>query len=178
MNTARSSKVGLIAMGTRGIKGISSAFLGSVTRVVTAHSSLPVLVVKRDEKRYPGQLKILFAVDGSAYSRAAGEFLSSIPFPGDAEVTLLHTIASGFSDLPKRFSLEINDRIRETVASARTRDFAESEKILEEARTSLGKKFRAVSILSKAGAPSTEIVSAAASGKWTSSWRAAGDCGE
>jgi nucleotide-binding universal stress UspA family protein len=165
MNTARSSKVDLIAMGARGIKGIASAFLGSVTRVVTAHSSLPVLVVKRNEKRSPGPLKILFATDGSAYSRAAGEFLSSIPFSDDAEVTILHVIVSGFSDLPERFALEINDRIKETVASARTRDFAESKRILEEAKTSLRRKFRTVSILSMAGDPSTEIVSAAASGE-------------
>jgi len=164
LNAARSSNANLIAMGARGIKGIASAFLGSVTRVVTAHSSLPVLVIKRDKKRSPGPLKILFASDGSTYARAAGEFLSSIPFPDNAEVTILHVIASGFSDLPERFALEISDQIRETVASARTRDFAESERTLEEAKTSLGKKFRAISILSKAGDPSTEIVSAAASG--------------
>lgn len=163
MNTARSSKVDLIAMGARGTKGIASAFVGSVTRLVTAQSPLPVLVVKRDEKRSPGPLKILFAADGSAYSRAAGEFLSSIPFPADAEVTILHVIASGFSDLPERFALELNDRIKEAVASARTREFAESERILEEARTSLDKKFCASSILSKVGDPSTEIVRTATS---------------
>ncbi len=163
MNAARSSKADLIAMGGRGIKGIASAFLGSVTRVVTARSPLPVLVVKREEKRSPGPLRILFAADGSSYSRAAGEFLSSIPFPDDAEVTVLHVIASGFSDLPERFSLELNDRIKETVENARTHELAESERILEDARTSLGKKFRAVSILSKAGDPSSEIVGTATS---------------
>ena len=166
MNAARSSKVDLIAMGARGIKGIASAFLGSVTRLVTAHSSLPVMVVKRDEKQPPpGPLKILLAVDGSAHSRSAGEFLSSIPFFDHAEVTVLHVITPGFSDLPERFALEINDRIKESVASARTREFSESEKILEEARTSLGKKFRAISVISKVGDPSTEIVKAATSGE-------------
>jgi nucleotide-binding universal stress UspA family protein len=165
MNAARAAKVDLIAMGARGIKGIASAFLGSVTQLVTAHSSLPVLVVKREEIRSPGPLKILFAVDGSAYARAAGEFLLSIPFPDNAEVTILHVIASGFSDLPERLVLEINDRIKEAVASARTREFAESESILEEARTPLEKKFRAISLLSKVGDPSTEIVRAAASGE-------------
>jgi nucleotide-binding universal stress UspA family protein len=165
MNAARASKADLIVMGARGTKGIASAFLGSVTRVVTARSPLPVLVVKRTEKHSPGPLKILFAADGSAYSRAAGEFLSSISFPDDAEVTILHALASGFSDLPERFSLELNDRIKETVANARDSEFAESEKILEEARTSLSKKFRAISILSKAGDPSEEIVGTATSGR-------------
>ena len=165
MNSARASKADLIAMGARGIRGLASVFLGSVTRLVTAHSSLPVLVVKHEKKRTAGPLKILCAVDGSTYSRAACEFLSSLPFPDDADVTLLHVIASAFADLPERYSLEINDRIRETVASARTHEFAESKRILEEARTSLEKRFRAVSVLSKPGDPSMEIVSTAASGE-------------
>jgi len=165
MNAARSAKADLIAMGARGIKGIAAAFVGSMARRVTAHSSLPVLVVKRDEKGSSGPLKILFAADGSGHSRAAGELLSSIPFPDHAEVTILHVIASGFSDLPERFALEINDRIKETVASTREREFAESERILEEAGTSLAGKFRAVSFRSKVGDPSVEIVKAALSGE-------------
>jgi nucleotide-binding universal stress UspA family protein len=165
MNAARSAKADLIAMGARGTKGFASAFLGSVTRVVTAHSSLPVLVVKRNVKQSPGPLKILFAADGSAYSRAAAEFLSSIPFPDDTKVMILNVIASGFSDLPERFSLEVNDQIKETVAHARAGEFAESEKILEESRVFLSKKFRTVSVLTRVGDPSAEIISAAASGE-------------
>jgi len=87
----------------------------------------------------------------------------SIPFPDDAEVTILQVIASGFSDMPERFVLEISDRIKETVASARTREFAESERILEEVRKPLEKKFRTVSVLSKVGDPSTEILKASTS---------------
>jgi nucleotide-binding universal stress UspA family protein len=165
MNAALSAKADLIAMGARGIKGMASAFVGSMARRVTAHSSLPILVVKRDEKGSSGPLKILFATDGSSYSRAAAELLSSIPFPDQAEVTILHVIASGFSDLPERFALEISDRIRETVASTRAREFAESERILEEAKIPLAKKFRAIFFHSKVGDPSEEIVRAALSGK-------------
>ncbi len=164
VNAARSSKADLIAMGARGTKGASS-FLGSVARLVAAHSPLPVLVVKREEIRPPGPFKVLFAVDGSAYARAAGDFLLSLPVPDNAEVTALHVVASSFSDLPERFALEINDRIKEAVASSRTRELAASEKILEEARRSLEKKFRSLSILSRVGDPSTEIVKAAASGE-------------
>jgi nucleotide-binding universal stress UspA family protein len=158
MNAAKSSNVDLIAMGARGIKGIASTFLGSVTRQVTVHASLPVLVVKPAAGRSSGAMKILFAVDGSEHSRAAGRFLSSIPFPDDAEVTIMHVIASAFSDIPERFALEINDRIKDAVASARTREFAESERIIEDARTLLGRRFRKMSVLSKVGDPATEIV--------------------
>jgi nucleotide-binding universal stress UspA family protein len=158
INTAESSNVDLIAMGARGIIGIKSVFLGSVTRLVTVHSSLPVLVVKPTAKSGSGRTKILFAVDGSGHSRAAGEFLSSVPFPDDVEVTVLHIIASGFSDIPERFAPEITDRFKETVAGARARELAESERIVEEARQSLGKRFRNISVLSKVGHPSTEIL--------------------
>lgn len=163
MQAAETSNADLIVMGARGMKGAASAFLGSVTRLVTVHSPLPVLVVKRHEQRPPGPMKLLFAVDGSVSSLAAGAFLSSIPFPADTEVTVLQVVASGFSDIPERFALEINDRIKEAVADARTREFAESERVLEEAGKSLGRKFRAVSVLSKVGDPSAEIVKAAES---------------
>ena len=163
LKAAQSSNADLIVMGARGIKGIASAFLGSVTRLVAIYSLFPVLVVRGNEKRSPGPIKILLAVDGSGYSRAACESLMSIPFPDDAEVTILQVIASGFSDMPERFVLEISDRIKETVASARTREFAESERILEEVRKPLEKKFRTVSVLSKVGDPSTEILKASTS---------------
>jgi nucleotide-binding universal stress UspA family protein len=158
LKAAASSHADLIAVGGRGTKGIASVFLGSVTRQVAIHSPLPVLVVKRNKKQGPGLMKILVAVDGSPRSRAAIEFLTSMPFPGDANVTVLHVIASAFSDLPERFSLEINDRIKDVAAGVRTREFGESERIIDEAKTVLGKTFRAVSVLSKVGDPSAEIV--------------------
>ncbi len=163
MNAARSLNADLIAMGVRGIKGIASAFLGSVTRLVTIHSLLPVLAVRGHGVSSTGPMKILLAVDGSDCSRATCEFVASMPFSDDTEVTILHIIASGFSDMPERFVMEISDRIKETVASARAREFTESERILEEARKPLEKKFRAISVLSKVGDPSTEIVKASMS---------------
>ena len=158
MKAAESSNADLIAMGARGIKGIKSVFLGSVTRLVTVHSSLPVLVVKPTAKSVSNRTKVLFAVDGSSHSKAAGEFLLSVPLPDDVEVTILHIIASGFSDIPERLVLEINDRIKETVAGARARELTESERIVEEARQSLGKRYTNISVLSKVGDPSTEIL--------------------
>jgi nucleotide-binding universal stress UspA family protein len=163
IKAAELSNAGLIAMGARGIKGIKSVFLGSVTRLVTIHSPLPVLVVKPAAGKSSGRMKILLVVDGSEHSRATGEFLLSIPFPDDAEVTILNVIASAFSDIPERFTLEISDQIKEAVAGVRTREFAESEKIVEKARTALGSRFRSISVLSKVGDPATEIVRTAES---------------
>ncbi len=156
IKAAEASGADLIAMGARGIKGIASAFLGSVTRLVTINSTKPVFVVKPPTDA--GRMKILFAADGSGHSLATGEFLTSIPFPDEAEVTILNIISSSFSDVPERFVLEINGRIKEAVAAARKIEFAESENVIEQAREILHKRFRKISVLSKVGDPSTEIL--------------------
>jgi nucleotide-binding universal stress UspA family protein len=145
-------------MGARGLKGIGSVFIGSVTRAVALKSTKPVLVVKPAVHSESAKLKILFATDGSDYSHAAEELLSSIPFHGNTEVTILNIISSSFSDIPERFVLEVNERIKDVVASTRAIEFTESEKIIEQARKNLSKRFKNIHILSKAGDPSMEIL--------------------
>jgi nucleotide-binding universal stress UspA family protein len=158
IDAAESSDMDLIAMGARGIKGLASAFLGSVARLVTIKSAIPVLVVKPAERTRSDSLKILFATDGSECSRDTGEFLSSLPFPDSTEVTIVNIISSGFSDIPERFVLEINDRIKEAVANRRELEFAESEQVLEQSRIILSKTYKHIHVLSKVGDPSTEIL--------------------
>lgn len=161
IKAAEASGVDLIAMGARGIKGIAAAFLGSVTRLVTINSSKPVLVVKPSGRTIPDRMKILFAADGSGHSRAAGEILSAIPFPGDTEVTIANIISSSFSDIPERFALEINERIKDFVAGARTMEYAVSEKIIEQAGEILSKRYKNIHVLTKVGDPSTELLKTA-----------------
>ncbi len=161
VNAADSSASDLIIMGARGVKGIASAFLGSVTRLVAIHSPVPVLAVKPAARMKSGTMKVLFAIDGSASSRASGEFLTSLPFPDSAEITLLNVVSSSFSDVPERFALEINDRIKEIVANTRERELAESEKIIEQAEAPLRKRFKNISALSRVGDPSAEILNSA-----------------
>ena len=161
VRAAESSGMDLIAMGARGIKGITSVFLGSVTRLVTIHSSKPVLVIKPAEKGLHDTLKILYATDGSDHSRASAEFMGLIPFHKSTEITALHVVSSSFSDIPDRFAAEINNHVKDVVASARSLEFGESEKILERAREVLSKRFEHISVLSRVGDPSTEILKTA-----------------
>jgi nucleotide-binding universal stress UspA family protein len=160
IDAAEASDMDIIAMGARGIKGIASAFLGSVTRLVTIKSTKPVLVVKPSERIRSDSMKILFATDGSDCSRDTGELLSSLPFPDSTEVTIVNILSSGFSDIPERFVLEINDRIKEAVAGRREIEFAESGQILEQSREILGKTYKHIHVLSKVGDPSMEILKA------------------
>jgi len=155
----------MIVMGARGIKGIKSVFIGSVTRAVTISSSKPVLITKLPVCDKSEKIKMLFAVDGSEFSIAAGEFLSSMPFPDNTEVTIINAIWSDFSDIPERFAIEVNEKIKEDIAKTRTMEFQKSEKILEQARKLLSKRFKNINVISKIGAPSVEILNTAESMK-------------
>jgi len=158
---AEESGVELIVMGARGIKGIKSLIIGSVTKSVAIHSQRPVLVVKAPTCEESGSIRILFAADGSDYCNAAGEFLSEIPFRVDAELTILNVVWSDFSDIPERFVMEINERIKDVVAKKRSEEFSDSERLLEHARILLSKRFKNIHLLTRVGDPSAEILKTA-----------------
>jgi nucleotide-binding universal stress UspA family protein len=158
ITAAESSGADLIVMGARGIKGIASALIGSVTRLVAIHASKPVMVVKQAAHSPYRPMKILFATDGSEPCVATGGLLCSIPFSDATEIIIVNIAASSFADIPERFVLEINDRIKEVVASTRTIELSKSEKIIDQARGDLQKRFKKVQVISIVGDPSTEIL--------------------
>jgi len=161
VDAAADSDMDMIVMGSRGIKGIESVFIGSVARSVAVNSVKPVLVVKPPISAKSDKIKILFATDGSDYSQATIEFLSSMPFPDNTEVTILNVIWSNIFDIPERFVMEIDEQIKKLVAGTMTMEFTESEKIIELAREYLNKRFKHIHVLSKVGDPSTEILKTA-----------------
>ncbi len=152
------SNADLIVMGARGLRGLGSYIVGSVTKAVAVKSHKPVLAVKPPQWERSGKLKILFATDGSEYSIAMAKTLSLIPFPDDTEVTLLNVIYSTLSDIPERFAMEINDRIKNIVAAGREKEFKEAANIIKKTRDSLSRKFAAVEEVVKQGDPSEEIL--------------------
>ncbi len=150
----------MIVMGARGIKGVKSFFIGSVTKNVALNSSKPVLITKLP-LRSARRMKVLFVTDGSDYSADAGRFLSTLPFPGNAELTILNVIWSDLSDIPERFVLEINERMKDIVARRRSVEFKESENITLRAREFLEKRFEEIEVVSRVGDPSSEILKTA-----------------
>jgi nucleotide-binding universal stress UspA family protein len=155
---ADSSGMDLVVMGARGIKGIKSLIIGSVTRSVAHNSSKPVLVIKS-----PGsgddKLKILFATDGSDHAAGTGIFLSTIPFPDNTEITVINVISGRYSlNIPETLYPGINERIVEMETRAGEIEFANSERILAETREYLTGTFKKVEVLSEVGDPSTEIL--------------------
>lgn len=153
----------LVVMGARGVRGLQSIFLGSVTRSVTALTSVPLLITKPILPEHKGGMKILFATDGTPCSQAAARALAALPFPNESEVTVMQVAWSGYTDIPERFILEIDERAKEAIARARTKEYGHAEKIVEEHRVMLAERFGKVNALIKGGDPADEILRHAAS---------------
>jgi len=158
---AARSDTDLLVMGARGIKGIESLFIGSVTRSVAFKSLKPVIVTKLPVSDNPDKMKILFATDGSEYSIATGEFLSKLPFPDGAAVTILNVMPSEFLDIPETFVPRINERITELMLRTRSHALLAAQRITDQARESLGKRFKNINVLSEIGDASSEILNTA-----------------
>jgi len=158
VDVAAESNMDLIAMGARGIKGIKSFFIGSVTNSVALSASKPVFITKPPGCNRSGNLKILFATDGSDHSIATGKLLSEIPFPEDTEITILNVTWPVFLDLPQTFVPEVNEKMIEIADRAQAIEGMNSERIIEQAREYLRGRFNNIKVLSKEGDPSTEIL--------------------
>ncbi len=161
LDALKESGADLVVMGARGTRGLGSFIVGSVTKLVAIKSPRPVLVVKPPRRKSRAPLKVLFATDGSVYSAAAGKVMSSIPFPDDTEVTILNVLPTVFEDIPERFAMEINDRIKNIVARTRELELKESERIIKAARRDLGGRFGTIETRAKFGDPSLVILNEA-----------------
>ena len=161
IDTAEEKGADLLVMGARGLKGATSLIVGSVTKAVAIKSPKPVLIIKATEGERPGEMKILFATDGSVHSDAMGRVLASIPFPAGTELTILNVTATAFEDIPERFAMEIDDRIKKIVAGTRETELKQSEKIINKAREYLSGRFSKIDEMVRFGDPSIEILNAA-----------------
>jgi len=158
IQVAEDSGADLIVMGARGLKSIKSFLLGSVTRSVAINSPKPVLVTKPLVGKTSEKMSVLFATDGSSSSLATAAFLGSLPFPEGTELVLMNVAWSAASDIPERFVMEVDDKIKEHVARARAIEMEASEKIIDQTTPYLGERFTKITGISKGGDPSMEII--------------------
>ena len=133
--------VDLIVMGARGIKGISSLFLGSVTRAVSALSSRPMLVTKSRNKATEEGMKVLFCTDGSSSAMKTANILVQLPFSEKTELTILTITRSAFSDIPDRYALEVNEAMKDSLAGIRTSEARAAGEIIDSVQAQLSGRF-------------------------------------
>ncbi len=163
LEEARESDADLIVMGARGLKGVSSFLLGSVTRSAAILSPKPVLVVKNGHIEAGGgaSLKILLATDGSESPRAAAGFLASMPLPAKTEIRILNVTWSAVSDIPERYIIEVDELVKQEIERAREKEYAASGNIIRRTRAELEKKFGNISEAIRIGDPAQEIIAEA-----------------
>jgi len=157
VDAVKGSDADMVAMGARGIKGIEALFAGSVTRAVAIKSPKPVLVIKLPLRKRPG-FKVLYATDGSKYSRDTGNFLTSVPVPDNTEITVLNVVPEEFLDIPETFAPKVNERIIEIRDQARSIRLNNSQRIVEQAEKNLSKTIRTIKVMSESGDASTVIL--------------------
>ncbi|MHB8881809.1 MAG: universal stress protein [Thermodesulfovibrionales bacterium] len=160
METAAEADMDLIVMGARGVKGMKSVLIGSVTKAVALHAPRPVLVIKPGfcSRAAGGKLRVVLAVDGSESSEQAARMLAAMPLSRTTAITIFNAIWSDFADIPERFVAEINDRVRDVIAENRTQEFKDSEQVLEQAQRYLRDRFSDLTLVSRVGDPSQEIM--------------------
>ena len=157
IDALRTSDINMVIMGARGIKGVESLFAGSVTRAVAIKSPRPVLVTKLPVREQP-VLKVLYATDGSEYSRDTARFLASMPFPDITELTILNVVPPEFLDIPETFAPKVNERIIEIRDQARSIRLNNSQRIVEQAEEILSITGRPIRTMSEVGDTSTVIL--------------------
>ena len=154
---AKARDVDLIVMGARGIKGIASLFLGSVTRAVAIQADRPLLVTKPHQENICRPLKILFATDGSDSAQATAHLLSRMPFMQGSELTIMNIAWSSFASIPDRYAVEVNDMMKNELAKIRMMESERAEKVIDKAKAQLAERFGPVHALIKGG-DATEVV--------------------
>ena len=93
LEIAQAKKADLIAIGTRGRKGIKKLLLGSVTSGVIANATCDVLVVKKTCSECSGRYSsILLPFDGSGPSRKALEQACRMAVMDGSAVTVLYVV--------------------------------------------------------------------------------------
>jgi nucleotide-binding universal stress UspA family protein len=175
MDIAVNADADLIVMGARGIKGLKAFFLGSSTRSVVINSPKPVLVAKPTGWGGEGGLKIIFATDGSDSARATGDLLTALPLPDDTEVKIINVATSAVSDIPEGLTMEVDEKMKETVARIRTMEAESADKVVHEAEQHLRSRFSNVGKIIKRGDPSVRILEE--SEKWKADMVAVGSRG-
>jgi len=148
----------LIVMGARGVKGISSLFLGSVTRAVSALSTRPMLITKPGKAATGEGMTVLFCADGSASAAKTAHILAQLPFPKKTELTILTMARSAFGDIPDRYALEVNEAMKDSLVKIRTREAKAAERIIDSLQAQLSLRFPVIHPVVKGGDPAQEIL--------------------
>ena len=144
--------VGLVVMGSRGLRGLKRALMGSVSSSVVHHAHCPVLIVRGKPISLP--TKILLAIDGSEDARLAANTALDLSEKLESELHVVYVeLMPERHTQPARFAVDLPPEVVRSIdKEARTK----LEKLVE--RVGEGEMTQAHAMT---GSPATEIASLA-----------------
>lgn len=148
---ATDANVDVIVMGARGLKGVASIVIGSVTRAVAISSPRPVLVVKPMPWETGDHLKILVATDGSEHARAVVHLLRSLPFRTAPDFMIAAVIKPLRYEMPES---AFTDELEKELEAAAMVEVERAKQIIGETQRDLGARLGVIRI----GDPLHEIL--------------------
>jgi nucleotide-binding universal stress UspA family protein len=155
---ARAFGADLVVVGSRGLGGISSLLLGSVSSEVVDHAPCPVLV-----GRQPSLSRVVFATGGSPSAAAAADLLSGSSIFDGVPIRVVSA-----ADVPRPWHTGIAPTMYGQVMDAYARDLAEAEeehaRLAAESVAALTAAGREATARTSTGDAAAEIIAAA--GEW------------
>ncbi len=162
LQAAKENNADIIVIGSRGLMGVESFLLGSVTRKVAINAPMPVLVVKPPQgEQVTRPLRVLFATDGSPCAKKAAAALHCLALPPSTELTVIYVTGSPLGDIPERFAIEIDDHVKETVAAMKAEETLVAEELLERQQELFKGCFASVKTVVKSGKVAPAIIDSA-----------------
>jgi nucleotide-binding universal stress UspA family protein len=149
----------LIVLGAKGLRATLGILLGGVAQQVIEYASCPVLVVRAPQKRLRC---ILLVVDGSPNSQHAAECLVQFPFPGQADLRVMHVLPPQYPaivpEMPYGIPVEPPTMITEEIARQRAAEEDEGHRLLTHMAEILGASHLQVKTVLERGDAATEII--------------------
>jgi nucleotide-binding universal stress UspA family protein len=156
LHAADAFEADLVVVGSRGLTGLTSFFLGSVARSVAKRSPRPVLVARapRHDLR-----ELLMATDGSAHATAAARFAARLPLPEGAHTTLIHVVRPQPSHLG--LAPREAEEYEELVAEVHAQQQQAGAQVLGAAQSCFAEVGRTADSQLRVGDPAAEILAVA-----------------
>ena len=153
VDVAREIRADLVIVGSRGVGGIESLLLGSVSGEVVDHSPAPVLVA-----RVSTAARIVVAIGGGDHADDAAREVSAWPMFQRARIKTLSVVETG---MPWLESLDATGSAYELLAEAMPAERERHRQIATELALDLRRRGREATSQQREGRPAEEILRAA-----------------
>lgn len=164
LKTIHAKDIDLVVVGSRGYSKATGFLLGSVSQWVLQEAPCSVLIARpmaRGKKAPPG-MNLLLAIDGSADSRTAVDFVKNLVLPPSSQITILHVVKKHVFETEQALMTDSKKekkfaQLAEELLAIRGREGA---KLLKQTRKALGSPDLQIQERLAFGNPGDEILKA------------------